>query len=120
MNIWIDAQLSPAIARWIDENFDVTCKAVRDLALRDAADEEIFGAARDEVAVVMTKDKDFVDLVNRLGIPPQVLWLTCGNTSNARLRQILSETLVQAIKLLNAGEPVVEIRDIARDDCANS
>jgi predicted nuclease of predicted toxin-antitoxin system len=40
---------------------------------------------------VMTKDSDFVDLVERLGSPPQVIWLTYGNTSNARLRHILSE-----------------------------
>jgi predicted nuclease of predicted toxin-antitoxin system len=37
----------------------------------------------------MTKDSDFVDLVERLGPPPQIIWLTCGNTSNLRLREIL-------------------------------
>lgn len=29
---------------------------------------------------------DFVDLVVILGAPRQVLWLTCGNTSNASLK----------------------------------
>jgi predicted nuclease of predicted toxin-antitoxin system len=57
------------------------------------------------------KDSDFVDLVKRLGIPPQVIWLTCGNTSNTRLRQILIKTLNQAIALLASGEPVIEIKD---------
>lgn len=60
----------------------------------------------------MTKDRDFTDLVNRLGIPPQVLWLTCGNTSNMRLKEILSSTLLQATELLAHGESIVEIRDI--------
>ena len=59
----------------------------------------------------MTKDKDFVDWVNRLGTPPQVIWLTCGNSSNARLKQILNGTLHKALSLLESGEPVVEIRD---------
>jgi predicted nuclease of predicted toxin-antitoxin system len=54
--------------------------------LRDATDHQIFLRAKQEVAVVLTKDSDFVDLVKRLGTPPQVLWLSCGNTSNARLR----------------------------------
>jgi predicted nuclease of predicted toxin-antitoxin system len=112
MKLWIDAQLSPGIARWINANFSVECSAVRDLALRDATDREIFDAARRESAVVMTKDRDFVDLVNHFGTPPQVLLLLCGNTSNARLRQILGDTLHQAITLLDAGESIVEIRDL--------
>jgi predicted nuclease of predicted toxin-antitoxin system len=53
-------------------------------------DAEIFQAARLAKAVVMTKDADFAELVGRLGSPPQVLWVTCGNTTDARLRQILS------------------------------
>jgi predicted nuclease of predicted toxin-antitoxin system len=38
-----------------------------------------------------------------------VIWLTCGNTTNARLREILAQALPQAIKLLEAGEAIVEI-----------
>lgn len=58
----------------------------------------------------MTKDSDFVDLVDRLGSPPQIIWLTCGNTSNARLQEILSKTLPEAVNLLRTGETLVEIR----------
>ena len=58
----------------------------------------------------MTKDSDFVDLVERLGPPPKIIWLTCGNTSNARLREILSATLLQALELLRTDETLVEIR----------
>jgi predicted nuclease of predicted toxin-antitoxin system len=77
--------------------------------LRDATDRQIFAAAQQAGAIVMTKDSDFVELVNRYGAPPQVIWLTCGNTSNARLKQILTKALLQAIALLDAGEPLVEI-----------
>jgi predicted nuclease of predicted toxin-antitoxin system len=59
--------------------------------------------------VVMTKDSDFVELVNRYGAPPQIIWLTCGNTSNARLTKILTTALPQAIALLGAGESLIEI-----------
>jgi predicted nuclease of predicted toxin-antitoxin system len=57
----------------------------------------------------MTKDSDFVELVNARGMPPQVIWLTCGNTTNVRLREILAQALPSAIKLLKSGEAVVEI-----------
>ncbi|MBS1790596.1 MAG: DUF5615 family PIN-like protein [Acidobacteria bacterium] len=109
MTIWIDAQLSPAVAKWISDNYPVQAVALRELGLRDASDRQIFEAAKQAGAVVMTKDSDFVELVNRYGSPPQVIWLICGNTSNARLKQILISTLSQAIDLLRAGESLVEI-----------
>jgi predicted nuclease of predicted toxin-antitoxin system len=109
MKIWIDAQMSPAIAAWISSNYSVSAVAIRDLGLRDAEDKEIFEAARQEKAVVMTKDSDFVLLLDKLGPPPQVIWVTCGNTSNARLKEVLTNTLPKALELLNFGERLVEI-----------
>jgi predicted nuclease of predicted toxin-antitoxin system len=88
MIIWIDAHLSPAIAVWITNTFGITALALRDLGLRDAEDPEIFEAAKVQDVALMTKDSDFVDLVDRLGSPPKIIWLTCGNTSNAQLQTI--------------------------------
>jgi len=109
--IWIDAQMSPAIAAWIS-SFAVKAVAVRDLGLREATDEEIFSAVKREKVIVMTKDSDFVLLLDRLGPPPQVIWIRCGNTSNARLREILTRTLPKALAILNSGERLVEISAI--------
>jgi predicted nuclease of predicted toxin-antitoxin system len=109
MRIWVDAQMSPAIAAWITSNYSVTAVAVRDLGLRDADDKEIFEAARQEKAVVMTKDSDFLQLLDKLGPPPQVIWVTCGNTSNSRLKEVLTHTLPKALDLLSFGEKLVEI-----------
>jgi predicted nuclease of predicted toxin-antitoxin system len=107
--IWIDAHLSPAIANWITSTFKVTALALRDLGLRDAEDLEIFEAAKAQGVIFMTKDSDFVDLVERLEAPPQIIWLTCGNTSNERLCEILSSTLADALELLGSGEVLIEI-----------
>lgn len=111
MTFWVDAQLPPSIAAWIGQNFPIDAVALREVGLRDAEDEEIFLAARSVGIVVMTKDSDFLSLLERFGPPPQVLWLTCGNTSNARLKQILTATLAEAITLLEAGEKLIEISD---------
>lgn len=59
MRIWLDAQLPPGLCSWLEEEFDVQAEAVRDLGLRDAKDPEIFAAARERGAVVMSKDADF-------------------------------------------------------------
>lgn len=68
--IWIDAQLSPALAAWINRNYgDLEAKSVRAVGLRDAGDEEIYRAARRTEVIVMTKDSDFLNLLDRLGPP---------------------------------------------------
>lgn len=111
MNLWLDAQLSPSLARWMSTELGVEATAVRDLGLRDASDPEIFMAARAADAVVITKDADFATLLERHGPPPRIVWLTCGNTSNARMREILEATWPAAHSLLEAGEKLVEIAD---------
>jgi predicted nuclease of predicted toxin-antitoxin system len=110
MKLWIDAQLSPALAEWITENFsDIEATAVRDLGLRDAEDPVIFFSARTADAAVMTKDSDFIELQQRNGAPPKVIWITCGNTSNAKLKLVLLANLQEAVNLLKSGEVLVEI-----------
>ena len=109
MTIWIDAQLSPSLAKWISENLGFSAIAVRELGLRDAKDIEIFQAARAVKAVVLTKDYDFPHLLSQHGPPPQILWLTCGNTSNDNVRRILAKHLSKAVNLLKAGESLIEM-----------
>ena len=109
MIIWLDAHLPPSIAPWLEATFGVSAVAARDLGLRDALDPPIFAAARVAGAVVMTKDADFAEMVGRLGSPPQVLWLRCGNTSNAALRVLLSRELPTALARLVAGASLVEL-----------
>jgi predicted nuclease of predicted toxin-antitoxin system len=57
----------------------------------------------------MTKDIDFKILQDRFGVPPKIIWLTCGNISNRRLKEILISHLNESIELLNSGESIVEI-----------
>jgi predicted nuclease of predicted toxin-antitoxin system len=110
--LWLDAQFPPSLAAWLASNYDVSAVGVRDLGLRDAEDREIFDQARAHGGVVIvSKDSDFVDLIERLGTPPQLLWVTCGNLSNKRLQQVFGALLPDALKILAAGEAVVEIGD---------
>jgi predicted nuclease of predicted toxin-antitoxin system len=109
MKIWIDAHLSPGIAAWINENFEYEAKSLRSLGLRDESDPIIFQRAKAEGVVFITKDTDFIDLVDRYGVPPYVILLRCGNTTNKRVREILSLHLPHAIELFDEGESVVEI-----------
>ena len=111
MKVWLDAQLSPGIARWLRDSMGLDAVAVRDVGLRDASDAEIWTAAARADAVLMSKDRDFADRAIRLGPPPMVIWLSLGNTSNAHLRAVLASALPAALGLLGRGEKLVEIGD---------
>lgn len=109
MTVWVDAHISPRFARWLAETFSLTAKPLRELDLRDAEDEQIFLAAKKAADVVITKDSDFVELRERHGSPPKILWLTCGNTSDAALRHIFDKHFLEALRLFSAGDDLVEI-----------
>lgn len=112
MIVWVDAQLSPALAPWLTNEFGIEAFSVRYLNLLRAKDPNIFQAAREADVAVLTKDVDFVLLQDRLGPPPAILWVRCGNTSNAYLKRVLQRTFPEAWKMIQAGEPLVEITDL--------
>ncbi len=109
MTIWLDAQLSPVLANWIRNTFKVTCFPVRELAHAKAADEVLFMRARKEADLLITKDVDMVHLLHRHGPPPSVLWLRTGNTSNARLKEVLTARWEHIMAMINANEPLIEL-----------
>ena len=85
MNIWVDAQLSPAIAAWINRTFEgIRAESFRSLGLRDAVDKVIFEKARKANVIEMSKDDDLIRLLEKYGPPPKLIWITCGNTSNVK------------------------------------
>lgn len=109
--IIIDAQLSPNPAPWIQKRFSIECFSASFLGSKAAKDSEIFEFARARDAIVITKDDDFVQLQNRFGPPPKIIWLTVGNTSNAFLKAIFETKLSLAIQILE-NESLVEITSL--------
>ena len=110
MIFWLDAQLSPEIAGYISDKFGKECHHVFEWGVRRIPDKEIYSRLREPGMVLITKDSDFVDLQYVYGEPPKVLWLRVGNTSNARLKQILDHSFKTACTLLEM-EPLIEITD---------
>ncbi len=65
------------MARWISIQLSISAIPLRELGLHDSEDEDIFAAARIADAIVLTK-ADFIRLLEQLGSPPKIIWLTCG------------------------------------------
>ena len=115
LRVWVDAQLPPALATWLAREHGMDAVHVEDLGLLEAADRTIYHEARGAGrVVVVTTDQDFQELLEVGGPPPQVVWLTCGNVTNAELRRIVDATWPRVVGLIEAGEPLVEVRS-ARD-----
>ena len=109
MKFLVDAQLPPAVARWLcDVGHDA--KAVREVGLREAEDDDIWNHALSTPAVIITKDEDFPIRAQQTKAGPAIIWLRIGNTSNHTLRLWLMPQLPQIIGLIEQGVRIVEVR----------
>ncbi|MFT3685085.1 MAG: DUF5615 family PIN-like protein [Phycisphaerales bacterium] len=112
MKIWLDAQLSPIVARWLCDEFKFDVQSLRAKGLAQASDHRIFAEAKkDGIDVIISKDADIVQIVESSTPPPRLVWLTCGNRSSAQVMTILRKHLPRALDMLSAGATVVEISD---------
>ena len=113
MTVWIDANLSPALARWITESFvDIEAFSAVYLGLLDADDVQIRAAAQHAGAVILTKDRDFADAAQRDAAQPPVLWVRAGSTSTPAMKRILSARLPAALGALSRGARIVELHEV--------
>lgn len=112
MKFLIDGQLPEKLSPWLKSEFGYDVFHVKDLNLQFAEDKEVFEKAKELDATILTKDKDFLELQMRLGSPPKIIWVTSGNTSNKKLKQIFLQLFPKAIQLLKQKHNLVEISDI--------
>jgi predicted nuclease of predicted toxin-antitoxin system len=109
MRFLVDAQLPPALARFL-ETRGHEAKAAREVGLREAEDPAIWTFAQIGPWIVVTKDEDFAERALRSQTGPQVLWLRIGNSTNRVLLAWLEPLLPAAVKDLQAGHRLVELR----------
>ena len=109
MNFIVDAQLPPALARWI-ESRGHAAKHVFDVGLNSAADIVIWEQAQNDQTVIVSKDEDFVDQWLLSVNPAPLVWIRKGNCSNKALLSWLEPLWPETIKRLEQGEKLIELR----------
>jgi predicted nuclease of predicted toxin-antitoxin system len=107
MRFLVDAQLPPALARWLRDHGQEAMH-VGDLGLQGADDLTIAARAEADGAVLMSKDEDFVTL--RLPDRFALVWLRCGNARNPVLMAWMAPRWTSLERMLDAGERFVEVR----------
>ena len=108
MRFLVDAQLPPALARWLTAQGH-TAEHVIDVSLADANDRVVWTFAHAHVAVIVTKDEDFALRRAREVTGPQVVWIRVGNTSRPELLDWFRFRLPAIVDALSRGEPLIEI-----------
>ncbi len=109
MRFLVDAQLPPALARWI-ESQDQTAEHVAGLQMADTSDQVIWQHARDNRAVIISKDADFVTLATLDDDGPPVVWIRLGNTRRQALLDWFNPLFPEIVAALEQGEKLIEIK----------
>ena len=109
MRFLVDAQLPPALARWLRAQGN-EAQHVEELGLQDAEDQIIWAQALSLAAIIITKDEDFAERAARDSNSPVIVWFRVGNATNRALLQWLAPRWAQIVTLLNAGQRLIEVR----------
>lgn len=107
MKFLIDAQLPPALAAWLRERGH-EAQHVSEVGLLAATDAAIAISVQEQASVLVTKDEGFAAL--RLPDRFRLLWLRCGNATNRALMLWLAPRWPEIERLLESGEPFIEVR----------
>jgi predicted nuclease of predicted toxin-antitoxin system len=109
MRFVVDAQLPPALARWLSHEGYVA-EHVLDLAMATATDWDIWAYAVACGAVIVTKDQDFANRRASEMTGPPIVWLRCGNTRRHELLTWFERHFSALVAALERGEVLVEVR----------
>ena len=111
-----DQNLAPRLVELVARQFPGSYH-LRDLDLEAATDVEVLRVAAERDLVVVTKDKDFADLLTARGEGPKVLWLMLGNVSTdeiadsilgaaASIGVLMDDPSVQVVQVTRGVKPV--------------
>ena len=108
MHFLVDAQLPPAMVRWLEAKGH-TAEHVQDSRLLDAVDAAIWRYALSHNAIILTKDEDFS--VRSITAPPgpPVVWIRIGNTATQVLLERLGALWPDIERALESGEKLIEV-----------
>jgi predicted nuclease of predicted toxin-antitoxin system len=108
MRFIVDAQLPPALARWLVPNGH-EAEHVADKHMANASDRAIWDFALQTAAVIVTKDEDFAQRHVLTGDGPRVVWIRLPNTRRRELLLWFEAILPDVLAALERGETLIEV-----------
>jgi predicted nuclease of predicted toxin-antitoxin system len=108
MRFIIDAQLPPALARYLS-SLGHDAVHVGDLGMATAEDGAIWRHALETSAVIVTKDEDFASRFMMTQQGPAIVWIRIGNTSKQALLEWFKPMVPTIEQALSTGERLIEV-----------
>jgi predicted nuclease of predicted toxin-antitoxin system len=109
MKILLDANISWKLIGKLSPFFD-ECAHVDYIGLNvPAVDVDIWNYAKNNGFIIITKDNDFLDLLDIYGFPPKVVLLRTGNNSSKELEEFLINAKQMIEDLENGNFGLLEI-----------
>lgn len=108
MRFLVDAQLPPALARWLVAKGH-EAEHVGDKGLQAASDTAIWDYALASAAAIVTKDEDFAQRKVLTAAGPIVVWIRLPNTRRQELLAWFETILPDVVAALERGEMLVEV-----------
>ena len=90
MKFIIDAQLPPALARYLAAKGE-NAMHVLDIGMMESSDSEIWDFALKEEMVIITKDEDFQMRASVTQHGPKIIWVRIGNCSKKMLLEFFEQ-----------------------------
>lgn len=109
MRFLIDAQLPPALARWLETVAGHAAEHVADLEMQGASDAAIWDFALREGCVIVTKDEDFAQRNTLVESGPKIVWIRLPNTRRGELIARIGRDWPHILAALERGETLIEV-----------
>ena len=90
MRLLFDQNLSRRLVNRLADLFPDSSHVAM-VGLEYASDEAVWGYARANCFIIVTKDADFNDISLLRGAPPKIVWLRLGNCTTGRIEASLRE-----------------------------
>ena len=108
MRFIVDAQLPPALARWLSA-MGHEADHVADVGMQAASDTVIWDFALDTGAAIITKDEDFAQRKVLSDAGPAVVWIRLPNTRRRELLGWFETVLPHIVSSLGRDEILIEV-----------
>lgn len=102
MKLLFDENLSHKLARLLDDLFPNSIH-VRDIGLESAEDPLVWGYAKNNGLVIVSKDADMHQRSFLFGHPPKIVWVRLGNCSTSEVELLIRKNR-EALKVFYEDE----------------
>jgi predicted nuclease of predicted toxin-antitoxin system len=110
MKTFFDENLSPKLLDWLSDLFSDVQHA-RDLGLKGASDRQVWNAVRSGgVELLITTDRDFIDLVRQYGPPPKVLHLERADVKTRELEAAIRRNALRIVEMVESARYLLSLR----------